>query len=117
MNLLLNKNDFTLILTHFTSKIVCQVEQSQIQDPHREGDDPELSPLSFKILNTVDNWRGNEKVSSELNSSGLWISMASFTTCVLVQWYEYEKSLVLGDYSLPSVLCNILKVSQHYGLC
>lgn len=70
--------------------MVCQVEQIQVPDPHREGVDPELTPLSLKILNTVDNLRGNEKVSSGLNSSGLWISMASFTTCVLVQWYDYE---------------------------
>lgn len=42
------------------------------------------------FLSTANNFRGNEKVSFELNSPELWISMAFFTADVLVQWYEYE---------------------------
>ena len=42
------------------------------------------------ILSTANNFRGNEKVSFELNSPEPWISMAFFTADVLVQWYEYE---------------------------
>lgn len=115
-HLIWDEYDFTPEFTHFTSKIVCQVKQIQIQNPQREGDDPELTPSSLKNLNTIDNLTGNEsffwiELLWALDFHG-FLHYLCFSTVIWI-W----KSLVLGDYLLPSVLCNILKVSRHHRLC